>query len=133
MATFARTLARQNHECPRCGAKKGEACRTPLGRAADIHVERTSQLTPREWDQTRVTVSFPSEGGQVAYKIRTDENVLPSPGCYTLDLYCMAEGHEGNEPHTYMGETRQECDRNAKADGWAIRRDRIAVCPRCNT
>lgn len=28
-------------ECSRCGAKKGELCKTPRGRYADIHGERT--------------------------------------------------------------------------------------------
>ena len=64
---------------------------------------------------------------------------------YSLDLYCEnahelrgtgrdGDVHEFNEfPATYFGETRQECVRWARGDGWKINLSKgICICPKCN-
>ena len=66
-------------------------------------------------------------------------------GCYSLDLYCRftgdrpkgssadARGHMYNEfPHTFTGEPRGECARQARNRGWTFQRDGEVTCPRCN-
>ena len=67
-------------------------------------------------------------------------------GCYTLDLYCRNSGDVFSEdptkldaihtfkefPHQYIGETRQECERQARKHGWIFNKDRDVTCPKCN-
>lgn len=60
-------------------------------------------------------------------------------GCYALDLYCenydpRALGlHEYDEfPHTYTDEYGSRCRTDARKDGWLLRRDGTALCPKCN-
>lgn len=67
-------------------------------------------------------------------------------GGYLLDLYCDNEdapeqhykapynpqAHQFREfPHQYTGETRAECVRQARAEGWLIGKTR-QLCPKCN-
>lgn len=63
-------------------------------------------------------------------------------GCYTLDLYCDAEGCTNPRPHTsdggrgplaqYTAETGGACRRDARRDGWRLRvREGRAICPQC--
>lgn len=60
-------------------------------------------------------------------------------GVYSLDLYCENEGeyNDGIHPfryllHSYVGETRQECFRKARANGWKLNfRKGTAICPIC--
>lgn len=62
-------------------------------------------------------------------------------GCYILDLYCsqikkdyvenINFGHKHHEfPHQYTGQTRGECYRKARKDGWLISKQR-QLCPTC--
>jgi hypothetical protein len=64
---------------------------------------------------------------------------------YTLDLYCenarelYGTGSDGDIhdykefPATYVGETRQECVRAARKEGWTINiTEGKCICPKCN-
>lgn len=67
---------------------------------------------------------------------------------YSLDLYCNnaekysnmygsgrgEDIHEFNEfPKNYFGESRQECVRAARSDGWKINlKAGTCICPKCN-
>lgn len=54
MAEWAFTIATNEYVCPRCGAEKGQHCRTPSGRRTNHpHGERVHQLT--EADVKRCT------------------------------------------------------------------------------
>lgn len=47
---WAYTLARTNHNCPRCGAARDLPCRMPSGRKSQYpHQDRMDQLTTEEW------------------------------------------------------------------------------------
>lgn len=63
---------------------------------------------------------------------------------YSMDLYCEnahelrgtgygGDIHDYNEfPKTYAGETRAECVREARADGWKINiKAGTCICPKC--
>jgi hypothetical protein len=56
-------------------------------------------------------------------------------GCFSLHLYCDSESHvetHGYPTPEYTGETRAECYRQARKDGWAIVAPlRLAYCPKC--
>jgi len=64
---------------------------------------------------------------------------------YALDLYCEnahelrgtgydGDVHDYNEfPATYVGETRQECVKAARKNGWIINiKAGTCICPKCN-
>ena len=55
---------------------------------------------------------------------------------FTLDLYCDHENekHGWTEfPKQYLGTSFTDCARQAKEDGWIIRRKtRTATCPICS-
>ncbi len=61
-------------------------------------------------------------------------------GGYTLDLYCDNEKPypDGIHPFKYfpqefVGETRQECAKEARQVGWKLNfNKRTAICPICN-
>lgn len=59
-------------------------------------------------------------------------------GCYTLDLYCDTPDCSHNTrlgwiPDTYTGQTEGQCNKQARADGWKIKRkEGKAYCPDCN-
>lgn len=63
-------------------------------------------------------------------------------GCYTLDLYC--DSYDGGPPfrdsvvhkyqefpHQYTGETRFECIKQARKDGWLISK-KHQLCSKCS-
>ena len=63
-------------------------------------------------------------------------------GCYSLDLYCDAEGCTTPRPHLgdrscgphaeYTHELGAECRRRARKAGWVLNvREGTAVCPTC--
>lgn len=58
-------------------------------------------------------------------------------GCYTLDIYCDHQNHpqypkRGKWHNTqYTGETKAECIRKARKDGWIFHKDRTQTCPEC--
>ena len=58
-----------------------------------------------------------------------------SAGCYVLHVYCDDPGHtlwrDGFPEWEYTGETRAECRRQAKRDGWKYRKDGTTICPAC--
>lgn len=65
-------------------------------------------------------------------------------GCYTLDLYCDRVGenlpgdstdgrHTWNEfPHEYVDEHGSACRAKARRDGWIIKNNGTAICPKCS-
>ncbi len=64
-------------------------------------------------------------------------------GGYTLDLYCdnsniikgkITDGiHQYNEfPHIYFSELGSECRSEARKEGWILKRNGNAICPKCN-
>lgn len=64
-------------------------------------------------------------------------------GCYTLDLYCdnsnipdgkVTDGiHRYDEfPDSYSMELGSECRSLARKDGWLLKRNGDAICPKCN-
>lgn len=64
-------------------------------------------------------------------------------GMYGLDLYCEKfkgggelvdeHGHRYNEfPHQYTNELGSVCRAQARRDGWIIRNDGTAICPKCS-
>ena len=58
-------------------------------------------------------------------------------GAYVLDLYCDARPMLDHARHyrymsQYTGETRGECVKKARADGWRFTKDRQHICPECN-
>lgn len=58
-------------------------------------------------------------------------------GGYSLDLYCDNEetkNHPYNYfPHQYAGNTRGECFRDARKDGWILNYYKNkAICPLCS-
>ena len=62
-------------------------------------------------------------------------------GCYSLDLYCTNHWDKGVEatckapyatfPMNYSAQTRQQCERKARAAGWLLSKDR-ELCPYCH-
>lgn len=76
---------------------------------------------------------------------------MSEASCYTLDVYCdntdfapfgssQYGGMDQNTkhsflefPHQYTGETRGECVRKARRDGWVFHRDGRHSCPACNS
>jgi len=56
-------------------------------------------------------------------------------GCYVLHIYCDDPGHtrwrDGFPEWEYAGETRAECRRQAKRNGWKYRKDGTTICPAC--
>ena len=55
-------------------------------------------------------------------------------GGFELHLYCDNDKHIylGNEPAQFVGETRDECYREAREKGWKIlHKKRAAYCPKC--
>lgn len=64
-------------------------------------------------------------------------------GGYSAHFYCDAYdvapgqvvdqvGHKHDEfPHQFYAETGADCDRQARARGWLVGRDRV-LCPRCS-
>lgn len=66
------------------------------------------------------------------------EGVAVEVSCFAMDLCCDCENelHEHQEfPHTYTGNNRTECARNAKRDGWrflsGINGGAKTACPKC--
>jgi len=54
MAEWAFNIARDEYPCPRCGAKKGEYCRTPKGKKTQTpHGERVRQLTAKDMERCK--------------------------------------------------------------------------------
>ncbi len=65
-------------------------------------------------------------------------------GCYCLDLYCdndhsYKDGrgidgiHAHNEfPHSYTAEMGATCRRNARRNGWKLKHNGFALCPKCS-
>ena len=62
-------------------------------------------------------------------------------GGYSMDLYCdkagCNNGHRGSNMGEvqYVGETRSECVREARRDGWRFSRSKSpkeAYCPECS-
>lgn len=54
MAEWAFNIATMEYDCPKCGAKKGENCRTPQGRICRTpHGDRVHQLSKKDWDRCR--------------------------------------------------------------------------------
>ena len=64
-------------------------------------------------------------------------------GFYTLYLYCdkvnipngkVTDGiHMYDEfPYTYCSELCSECRSEARKDGWILKRNGDAICPKCN-
>lgn len=68
-------------------------------------------------------------------------------GCYSLELYCDKAANEtsiyGHNrdgihkykefPHTFVGERRQDCEREAREMGWMINnKTGICLCPKCS-
>jgi len=59
-------------------------------------------------------------------------------GCYSLHLYCenysVADGihNYGEFPHEYAHEYGSRCRADARRDGWLLKRDGRALCPKCN-
>jgi hypothetical protein len=56
-------------------------------------------------------------------------------GCYTLHLYCDADNdaHEYQEfPHEYTDEFGSKTRVKAREEGWILKRDYTAICPKCN-
>lgn len=67
-------------------------------------------------------------------------------GCYVLHLYCdnstgpkdeeyitMDDRHEFREfPHVYSAELGSRCRTNARKDGWILKRNGQAICPKCS-
>lgn len=54
---------------------------------------------------------------------------------YVMDLYCDHSdcSHDSEEfPHTFYGETRGECKRDALLYGWQWSRNRGLLCPQCS-
>lgn len=59
-------------------------------------------------------------------------------GCYTLDLYCDYPSHtrahgefSGSPQGQYTDEYGSRCRAEARRDGWILRSDGTAICPRC--
>ena len=69
-------------------------------------------------------------------------------GCYTVNLYCDDEGHEGfigstgsyyvkvgifhdEVKHEFAGQNERECFAQARRIGWEFTRDRRVICPFC--
>lgn len=53
---------------------------------------------------------------------------------YSLHLYCDQENpaHGFTQfPHQYTGETRAECVKQARKEGWVFHRDGKHSCPQC--
>ncbi len=60
-------------------------------------------------------------------------------GCYTLDLYCENYDpknrgvHDWNEfPHQFTNELGSVCRAKARKEGWIIKKDGTAICPKCS-
>jgi len=56
-------------------------------------------------------------------------------GGYILHLYCDKENgaHVANEfPHEYASEFGSNARKHAKRDGWILKRDGTAICPKCS-
>ena len=60
-------------------------------------------------------------------------------GAYTLDLYCdnhewMDDIHDFDEfPHQFVSETKGECFRKARKQGWLINvKMNKVLCPKCS-
>jgi hypothetical protein len=56
-------------------------------------------------------------------------------GGYTLDLYCDRKNdrHKYDEfPHIYVDEFGSTCRRKAREDGWILKKDGAAICPKCS-
>lgn len=54
MPEWAFSIATNEYKCPKCGARKGEICRTPKGRKRPTpHGERVSLLRKSDWERTK--------------------------------------------------------------------------------
>ncbi len=64
-------------------------------------------------------------------------------GCYTLDLYCdrstILYGEAGDGIHrydefpiSYSMELGVDCRQQARKDGWILKRNGDAICPKCS-
>jgi len=56
-------------------------------------------------------------------------------GCYSLHLYCdmKNDDHDYFEfPHEYDHELGSVCRKEAKNDGWILKKDGTAICPKCS-
>jgi hypothetical protein len=59
-------------------------------------------------------------------------------GCYLLHLYCdnysvqnLGEHRYNEFPHSYTDEYGARCRADARRDGWILKRNGGAICPKC--
>jgi hypothetical protein len=67
------------------------------------------------------------------------ENPISCPEGYSMDLYCDRWDGSFDTVHGYApfpvqyhGDTRGECAREARRDGWILHTDYTATCPKCS-
>lgn len=56
---------------------------------------------------------------------------MPEVGGYDMHLYCQ-NGCDGGEPDQYFEQTREQCRRKARNNGWTFHRDGEVTCSACS-